>query len=358
MRFNFVASAATIVAFLSIVANAQEQCNPCPGGITADPDTETIPGKTCGTVQEDAADFSATSNTCRMITLDAKEKCCPDIAEPDFTSCSVCSEGLTVSEDTEIPNTGGRTCGAMMISAKDAAEGGNVCTQMKQSEGTCCSENPPADGQPTTCSVCSNGIPEENYDLQTTASGKTCQDLLVDAPKYEEDSRVCNIMKTSEADCCPFVETTIVEPTTTIEVEPTTTIEEIVTSSPTAPTPTASPTKQPTPVPTSRDEIFGNILGTPTNGSDENGTSQNDVDSPTDPPIEDADPPTYGPTTYDPTYSPTYYDLAGRGRQPPSSGAGSQFSLPGESAGVSFATNIQLGFVVTLCLSLYGIISA
>lgn len=362
MKFSIIASAAVAAILSSTGVNAQchpSPCNPCPGGITADPNTETIPGRTCGNVNNDACQVPDASNVCAQITADAIEKCCPTVDAPEFSACSVCSGGLTVPENTEIPNTGGITCGRMMDDAKETEEGGNRCNQMKNSEGTCCPETPAAE-EPTTCSVCPNGIPMENIDLPTVA-GKTCKDLLVDAPKQLEGNNVCNAMKNSEDVCCPFVATaTPTAVPTTVEVITTIAatvpdVADVITPSPTAPVPTAPPTNKPTIGPTSRDQIFGNILQT---SPDNDGN--NDENSPTPAPSK-ASVPTYSPTTESPTYSPTYWDkdMAGNGKPPPGTGGpGNQFTLPGDaqsvSAGVSVAT--RLGFVVTLIFGACGIL--
>eukprot|EP00985_Skeletonema_marinoi_P005251 scaffold2273_cov195-Skeletonema_marinoi.AAC.2 len=342
MKFYIIAAAAA-AAILTTGVNAQQDgdgpCNPCPGGITADPDTETIPGRTCGGVQEDASRFDADSNVCKMITDDSKEKCCPgdvvtideDEDEDEVSACSVCPGGLTVPGDTEIPNTRGITCGEMMNDAETTEEESNMCTQMKGSEETCCPETPAAP-ESTTCSVCPDGIPAENVDIPTIGS-KTCKDLLIDAPQQTEGSNICDAMKSSEDVCCPFVATTTAATTT---VEATTTIApdvvEVITPSPTEPVPTAPPTNKPTIGPTSRDQLFGNILPTPVANLDITNPS------PTLAPAQEPKDPTYGPTTYAPTYSPTYNELAGRGKPPPDAGEpGFQFNLPGDKAGAPSA---------------------
>ncbi len=276
MKVSIIASAA-VAAILSTGVIAQQDdngdCNPCPGGITVDPDTETVPGRTCGGLEEDTDGIPATANVCKAITADATKFCCPAAAD-------------------------------LITNAPDS--------------------------EPTTCSVCLDGIPDANLEISTVA-GKTCKDLLEDAPLHIEGSGICNAMKTSEDVCCPFVATATAATTTAVA----TTVEaifEIVTSSPTALTPTMPPTNKPTIGPTSRDQVFGNILPTPTNTN-----SLDDGNSPTRAPLQTTISPTYRPTTNDPTYSPTYNDLAGRGKPPP------EFNLPVDesgalSKGVSFVT--------------------
>jgi hypothetical protein len=361
MKLSILSSAAA-AAILSTCINAQQggggPCKPCPGGITVDLNTETIPGRTCGTLQQDAAQYSATSQTCNTITADAEDKCCPITTAPAFSACSVCSGGLTVPGNTEIPNTGGITCDKMMNDAETTSEGSNVCTQMKESEGTCCPQAPVTTAAPesTTCSVCSGGIPPENMNKPTIGS-KTCKDLLGDAPKFEEGSNACNAMKTSEDVCCPFVPTTTAA-TTTVEAT-TTTAAEIITPSPTVPTPTVSPTKKPTIGPTTRDQLFGNVLQTPTNEPDAN--------SPTPAPTPQAKTPTNEPTKeyVPPTYTPTIDDfngLSGQGRPPPGANEpGSQFNLPGDKAGApstGVSADFRIGFLVILVSGVCGILFA
>jgi len=358
----YILSSAAVAAILSTGINAQGgggPCMPCPGGITADPDTETIPGRTCSTLQQDAAQFSATSQTCNTITADAEGKCCPITTAPAFSACTVCAGGLTVPSTTEIPNTGGITCDKMMNDAETTAEGGNVCTQMKGFEGICCPQalaTTTAAPESTTCLVCTGGIPPENLSIPTIGQ-KTCEDLLNDAPKFEEGSNACNAMKASEGVCCPFVPTTTTA-TTTVDAT-TTTVAEIITQSPTVPTPTVSPTQKPTVGPTSRDQLFGNVLQTPTNEPVEN--------SPTPAPAPKPKNQTYDLTkeSVQPTYSPTIDDfngLAGKGKAPPGANdSGSQYNLPGDAAGAPSAgvsLDFRIGFVVILVSGICGTLIA
>ncbi len=266
-----------VAAILStgVIAQDDGDCNPCPGGITVDPDTETVPGRTCGGLEDDTDGIPATANVCDLITADAIKFCCPP---------------------------------------------------------------PEPEPEPTACSVCPDGIPDENLDI-STVQGKTCEDLLTDAPRQTEGSGICNVMKNSEDICCPFVATTVAATTpavvTTVEA-----IDEIITLLPTAPKPTMPPTNKPTMGPTSRDQLFGNILQTPTNTLD-------DVKSPTRAPTTTTIEPTYSPTTFPPTYTPTYNELAGRGKAPP------DWILPGDelnsqSGALSMGLSSRLGLVVAL----------
>mmetsp|Transcript_23325 Transcript_23325/g.33296 ORF Transcript_23325/g.33296 Transcript_23325/m.33296 type:complete len:294 (+) Transcript_23325:70-951(+) len=293
MKVSIIASAA-VAAILSTGVIAQQDdgdCNPCPDGITVDPDTETLPGRTCGGLEDDTDGIPATANVCDLITADAIKFCCPP----------------------------------------------NLITNAPESE----SEAPEQDSTP--CSVCPDGIPDENLDIPTVP-GKTCEDLLVDAPRQIEGSGICNAMTNSEDICCPFVATTVAATTavvTTVEAT-----DEIITFFPTAPTPTLPPTNKPTMGPTSRDQLFGNILPTPTNTLD-------DVESPTRAPSKTTIVPTYSPTTFNPTYSPTYNDLAGRGKPPP------EWNLPGDESGaLSMGVSSRLGLVAALFIGVRDILFA
>ena len=350
MKFSIIASAAAAAILSSAGVNAQNcRCIPCPDGITVEPDTQTIQGRTCGNVNIDACPIPADNDVCQQITDTAREKCCPTIIPTEFSACSVCSGGLTVPENTQIPNTQGITCGKMMEDAKETEEGSNRCNQMKNSEGTCCPEIP---AEPTTCSICPKGIPTENVDIQTVP-GKTCKDLLTDAPNHLEGSNICNAMKNSEEICCPFVETgtpTALPTAAVVTIAPTKAAD-IITMTPTAPVPTAPPTNKPTMGPTSRDQAFGNILQSTTNPPN---------DTPTPAPMKEADP-TSIPTEESPTYAPTYWNtrIAGKGKPPPGAvgpGPGNGFILPGQapSAGVSVTTRLE--FVVTFIFGACGLL--
>ncbi len=293
MKVSIIASAAVaaILSSTGVIAQDDGDCNPCPGGITVDPDTETVPGRTCGGLEDDTNGIPATTNVCDRITADAIKFCCP----PDL---------IPIVPEPE-----------------------------------------PA----TPCSVCPDGIPDENLDIPTV-QGKTCEDLLTDAPRQIEGSGICSAMKNSEDICCPFVATTVAATTPAVVTTAVVATVEAIDDIATTPKPTMPPTNKPTMGPTSRDQLFGNILQTPTNTLD-------DVKSPTRTPTTTTINPTYSPTTFPPTYTPTYNELAGRGKAPP------DWILPGDelnsqSGALSMGISSRLGLVATLFVGACGILFA
>jgi len=303
----------TIMKLLSILAttaaifgaNAQQgvggdgPCTPCPDGITASGDTQTIPGKTCGNLQQDAASYAASSQTCISITSSAEGICCP----------------ATTTTTTEAAST--------------------------------------------TCSVCSGGITAP-ANTQITGGGKTCGDLLIDALNVDDQSSICDAMKTSEIVCCPAVATTTAA-TTTVETttkSATTESATTVANSDVTGTPTA---KKTTSGPTTRDQLFGNVP-TPTiaPGEEEKPlTSPQPTLKPNPKPSLPTDTPAYFPT-----YSPStddFNNLAGNGKAPPdySGGGGSSYNLAGNpsastSAGNSASFRFDFAVIFVLdCLVLF-----
>eukprot|EP00571_Detonula_confervacea_P011554 CAMPEP_0172307066 /NCGR_PEP_ID=MMETSP1058-20130122/7992_1 /TAXON_ID=83371 /ORGANISM="Detonula confervacea, Strain CCMP 353" /LENGTH=683 /DNA_ID=CAMNT_0013019137 /DNA_START=118 /DNA_END=2169 /DNA_ORIENTATION=+ len=172
-------------------APMEDSCSVCSEGLTVDESVDLGRGNTCGGLMTDALTVEETSEECSQMK-GAEITCCPAAA---VDPCSVCSEGLTVDESVDLG--GGRTCGGMMTDALNIEEDSDVCSQMKESEPTCC----PADELvEDPCSVCSEGITVD--ESVVISDGLTCGGLMTDALTTEESSEECSQMKEAEPTCC------------------------------------------------------------------------------------------------------------------------------------------------------------
>ena len=128
-------------------------CSVCLNGITVPPLT-TVGGtdKTCADVLAQAATVQAGSSVCNALA-GAIPTCCP---RPPG-SCSVCSNGLTVSSSTPVGEND-KTCADVLTQAAAVEEGSAVCNALEGAIPTCC---PSAVGgpPPPTTSITPN-IPE------------------------------------------------------------------------------------------------------------------------------------------------------------------------------------------------------
>ena len=102
------------------------------------------------------------------------------------SSCSVCSNGLTVPTTTSL---GFKTCGDLLVDALNVDESSEECTAMKGVEKICC---------PTLCSVCIEG----SILLQNSSS--VCTNLVLNAQQLFESSDECEVIQKmgKKKSCC------------------------------------------------------------------------------------------------------------------------------------------------------------
>ena len=173
-------------------------CSVCPDGITAD-DTvlpTAVEGITCVEFVAEAMTLDADSAACTLIK-DAESTCCPPKSPTLSPIADPCVVcGEGITVDESIAVGAGKTCGDLLIDAPLLQATDPDCALMQDSELTCC---PTAAENP--CPVCVDGITVE--ETVGIGVGKTCGDLLVDAMNTEESSDTCTTMKTLEETCCP-----------------------------------------------------------------------------------------------------------------------------------------------------------
>ena len=166
-----------------------DPCTVCANGITAD-DTATLSdGSSCAAAVENALLVESTTAAC-IVNKEAEATCCPpDVVNP----CLVCPGGIKV-DNTTTPSEG-VSCEEVVAEAKLIETNSLVCPVMKAAEATCC----PAVLNP--CSVCASGITAVGTTV--VGNGKTCADVLIDAPLLEANTIACALMKDAELSCCP-----------------------------------------------------------------------------------------------------------------------------------------------------------
>jgi hypothetical protein len=190
-----------------------------------DPTLEVGGGETCATLSDAASSLEADEFLCTDVALAAQIDCCPtfnmttvdegSIINPTFnetseddgsttnttssTACSLCANGLTVSENTVIPyaEANGSTCAETLAYAQNIVASSDICTTMKNAEAVCCPE-PSSD----PCQVCVDGITVDGSTPIFDGAVKTCGDVTMDALIVESSSDVCTQMKLAETVCC------------------------------------------------------------------------------------------------------------------------------------------------------------
>lgn len=193
-------------------------------------------GETCASLSEAAATIEADEFLCTDVALTAQGVCCPSfnmttvdegsMINPDFnetmegnatvtTPCSVCADGLTVSDNTQIPypEANGATCAQTVAFAQSVEESSDLCTTMKNAESICCPE-PSAN----PCAVCADGITVDGTTPIFDGAVKTCADVIIDALTFDESSETCAQMKSAELNCCPesVVNATTIAPSSAV----------------------------------------------------------------------------------------------------------------------------------------------
>jgi len=166
-----------------------DPCAVCVNGITADDTVTLSDGTSCAAAVENALLVESTTAAC-IVNKEAEATCCPpDVVNP----CLVCPGGIKV-DNTTTPSEG-VSCEEVVAEAKLIETDSTVCPVMKAAEATCC----PAVLNP--CSVCASGITAVGTTV--VGNGKTCADVLVDAPLLEANTIACALMKDAELSCCP-----------------------------------------------------------------------------------------------------------------------------------------------------------
>ena len=166
-----------------------DPCTVCANGISADDTVTLSDGTSCAAAVENALLVESTSAAC-IVNKEAEATCCPpDVVNP----CLVCPGGIKV-DNTTTPSEG-VSCQEVVEEALLVETDSTVCPVMKAAEATCC----PAVLNP--CSVCASGITADGTTV--VGNGKTCADVLVDAPLLEADTIACALMKDAELSCCP-----------------------------------------------------------------------------------------------------------------------------------------------------------
>lgn len=194
------------------------ECLFCINATIVDPTLEVAGGETCASLSEAAASLEADEFLCADVALAAQVDCCPSffnvttvdlgsVINPTFNettttiSCSICANGLTVSDNTVIPfaEANGSTCAETLALALNILDSSTMCTAMKDAESICCPES-----SLNPCQVCveSGGITVDGATPIFDGAMKTCADVVVDALTVEEGSDVCTQMKVSEVTCC------------------------------------------------------------------------------------------------------------------------------------------------------------
>lgn len=169
-------------------------------GVTADDNVAPSDGVTCAEIVAEALLVETDSAQCAILKDATESVCCPLVQDP----CVVCSEeGVTAADTAQPTAVQGVTCADVVAEALLVETETATCSLFRDAEATCC----PSITNP--CSVCAEGITTDTTSV--VGEGKTCADLLVDAPLVETDSPECISMQDSELVCCP---TAAVEPCT------------------------------------------------------------------------------------------------------------------------------------------------